>query len=1167
LSPESIPIAAPGRQVIANAPEGLDALVLARLAAVEAGAGAGACLLHVARDEMRMARVAELIGFFAPKTEVICLPAWDCLPYDRVGPHRDVLARRVDALTRMMVPRATGGHGRVVVTTVSAVLQRVPPRGAFEGRVLAGRVGDTLATEALVAYLGANGYARMETVSEPGEYALRGGIVDLYPPGESQPLRLDFFGDELESVRRFDPLTQRTTGKTESFALKPVGEVVLGPKSIERFRLGYVTAFGAVTGDDPLYEAVSAGQTYPGMEHWLPLFHARMETVFDYLPHDTSVTLDHQAEEARGARLETIQDYFTARQGLERAAAADGAPYKPLPPERLYLSAADWDAALSARPVSQFSPFAVPEGAGRAMDAGGRRGRDFAEARVADDANVFDAVAAHIAAEHGAGRRVIVTGYSAGARDRLGTLLGEHGVTGLSPVETWRAVHALPVGAVGLLALGLDAGFSTADVSFITEQDILGERIARAGRRRRRSENFLTEVSALQDGDLVVHVDHGIGRYDGLVTIEVSGAPHDCLKVIYQGGDRLFVPVENIEMLSRFGAGDAAVELDRLGGAGWQARKARVKDRLKDMADKLIAVAATRAMRTADALEAPAGLYDEFAARFPYPETEDQSRAISETLADLAAGRPMDRLVCGDVGFGKTEVALRAAFVTAMSGRQVAVVVPTTLLCRQHHRTFAERFAGLPIRVAQISRLVCARDAAETRRGLADGTVDIVVGTHALLGKSIEFRDLGLLVVDEEQHFGVKQKERLKALRAGVHVITLTATPIPRTLQLAMSGVKEMSLIATPPVDRLAVRTFVLPYDPVVTREAILREHYRGGQTFYVCPRIEDLPSLRERLRTLVPEVKVAVAHGRMPASELEAVMTAFYDGRYGLLLSTQIIESGLDIPTANTIIVHRADMFGLAQLYQLRGRIGRAKVRGYAYLTLPPGRLLSKAAERRLEVMQTLDTLGAGFTLASYDLDIRGAGNLLGEEQSGHIREVGIELYQQMLEDAVATARAGGADGEEAAAEAFTPQINVGTPVRIPEAYVADLNVRLGLYRRLSKLVDRAEIEAFAAELIDRFGPLPEEVENLLQIMAIKRLCRDAGVAKVDAGPKGAVVAFHNDTFARPESLVGFIQSQPGKVQLRPDHRLVFRRHWLDARARVGGVRRLMEALAKIAA
>jgi transcription-repair coupling factor (superfamily II helicase) len=586
----------------------------------------------------------------------------------------------------------------------------------------------------------------------------------------------------------------------------------------------------------------------------------------------------------------------------------------------------------------------------------------------------------------------------------------------------------------------------------------------------------------------------------------------------------------------------------------------------------LIRIAAARAVREAPALEPPEGLFDEFCARFPYTETDDQARAIGDVLEDLGSGRPADRLICGDVGFGKTEVALRAAFVTAIDGRQVAVVVPTTLLCRQHFRTFRERFAGLPVRIAELSRLVTAKVAKEVKAGLADGTVDIVIGTHALLAKDLSFRDLALLIVDEEQHFGVAHKERLKKLKTDVHVLTLSATPIPRTLQLALTGVREMSLIATPPVDRLAVRTFVLEYDPVVIREAILREHARGGQTFYVCPRIEDLAEVRDRLARLVPEVSVVMAHGRMAPRELEASVGSFYERAANVLLSTNIIESGLDLPAVNTIVIHRADMFGLAGLYQLRGRVGRGKLRAYAYLTLPPRRKLAKTAEKRLSVMQALDALGAGFTIASHDLDIRGAGNLLGDEQSGHIREVGIELYQSMLEEAVADARSAAKGGDGAAeggehARDWSPQISLGLPVLIPENYVPDLGVRLGLYRRLGELADRDAVDAFAAELIDRFGQLPDEVNNLLQVVAIKQLCRAAHVEKIEAGPKGMVVGFRNNTFANPAGLVSFIGRQGVGCKLRPDHRLVFRRNLEVPAERLQGVRELVQALARIAA
>jgi transcription-repair coupling factor (superfamily II helicase) len=609
------------------------------------------------------------------------------------------------------------------------------------------------------------------------------------------------------------------------------------------------------------------------------------------------------------------------------------------------------------------------------------------------------------------------------------------------------------------------------------------------------------------------------------------------------------------------------VVLDRLGGAAWQARMARAKERLREMAEGLIRIAAERATKTTDPVDPPHGLFDEFCARFPYEETEDQLAAIGDVLEDLGAGKPMDRLICGDVGFGKTEVALRAAFVVAMSGQQVAIVAPTTLLARQHFKTFTERFEGWPVKVRRLSRLAPAREAAETREALKNGEVEIIVGTHAVLSKQVGFRNLGLVIVDEEQHFGVKHKEKLKELRADVHMLTLTATPIPRTLQMSLSGIREMSIIATPPVDRLAVRTYVTPWDPVVVREALLREKYRGGQAYFVAPRISDLPELEKFLREQVPEVKFVVGHGQMAPTQLEAVMSAFYDGQYDVLLSTTIVESGLDIPTANTLIIHRADMFGLSQLYQLRGRVGRAKSRAYAYMTTPAEKQITLSAERRLKVLQSLDSLGAGFQLASHDLDIRGGGNLLGEEQSGHIREIGVELYQQMLEDAVnALKTLAGQEGLDND-RGWSPQINTGAAVLIPEDYVPDLNVRLSLYRRLSDAEKAQDREALAAELIDRFGPLPPEAGQLLKVVAIKGLCREANVAKIDVGPKGAVVSFRNDDFKNPGALIDFVGKNQVAWRVRPDNKVVIKGEWETPEQRLGAAERVLTELARLAA
>jgi transcription-repair coupling factor (superfamily II helicase) len=1135
-----------------GAPEGYDAAAIGTLLE----AGPARLWLHVCRDDSRMARFLAALAFFHPTLAALAFPAWDCLPYDRVSPNGEIMSRRIDTLTRLAARR--GESPLIVLTTVNALVQRVPPRRLFADRVLTLGAGGRIGLDRLQSFFRNNGYIRTDTVREAGEFAVRGGIVDLYPAGMPQPLRLDFFGEVIESIRSFDPLTQRSTGTLERAVLRPVSEVLLDDAAIQRFRSRYRELFGATGADDPLYEGISAGRRHPGMEHWLPFYYEGLETLFDYLP-GAAVSFDYQTEEVRRHRLEAIADFYMARRGASGAAPL----YRPVPPDRLYLDEAEWRAALRGRAVVGLSPFAAAEDAD-AFDAGARPARNFAAERADPNIPLFAAVKDYLEAERRAGRHVAVAAFSAGSADRLATVLHERGIADLRRVADGAALASLPHSAVGLAVLAIEQGFATSDLVVLGEQDILGDRLARAPRRRRSIDQFISEATSLTPGDLVVHAEHGIGRYEALETIDVAGAPHDCVRLLYAGDDKLYVPVENIEVLSRFGSEDAGVQLDRLGGVAWQSRKARVKQRIRDIADALIRTAAERQLKPGEVLTPPEGLYDEFAARFPYPETEDQLRAIADTLEDMASGRPMDRLICGDVGFGKTEVALRAAFIAAMSGSQVAVVVPTTLLARQHFRTFGERFAGFPIRSGQLSRLVGAKEARAVKEDLAAGRLDIVIGTHALLAKDVRFARLGLLVVDEEQHFGVKQKERLKQLKADIHVLTMTATPIPRTLQLALSGVREMSVIATPPIDRLAVRTFVMPYDPVVIRDAILRERDRGGQIFYVVPRIADLDEVRTGLQALVPEIKFATAHGRMGATELERVMAAFDERAFDLLLSTNIIESGLDIPSANTLIVHRADMFGLAQLYQLRGRIGRGKVRAYAYLSLPERRQLSETARRRLEAMQTLDTLGAGFQLASHDLDIRGAGNLLGDEQSGHIREVGIELYQTMLEEAVAFARAGG--DSIAAPEDWTPQLTLGTPVLIPENYVSDLGVRLGLYRRIAGLSDRREIDAFAAELIDRFGPLPPEVENLLRIIEIKRWCREAGVERVEAGPKGAVIALRGNRFVNPAGLVALIQRHAGTLKLRPDQKLVYLRHWRDENERLNGVAKLLQTLVKIA-
>ncbi len=1147
--------------VLSRAPDGFDAFVVADLARALAGKAEGraVALVHVARDGQRSRAFQEAFGFAAPQIEILDFPSWDCQPYDRVSPNAAISARRMTALSRLARSGGSEQRPRVLCTTVNALVQRVAPLRSVAADTFSAAPGNVVKTDDLVRWLEINGFLRSSTVRETGEYAMRGGIVDLFAPGMPAPIRLDFFGDTLESIRAFDPETQRTTGQLRALDLVPMSEAQLTSETMRRFRQSYVATFGAETRGDTLYEAISEGRRHPGMEHWLPLFFERMDTLFDYIE-GAPLILDSLADEAASERLAQAQDYYDARRESYDADPS-GSGYKPLKPDALYLAPQEFRARLEASSVARVSPFATPESAETTIvDLGAAAGRSFAPERADEKANVFEAVVAHVAALRADDKRVIVAGWSDGSRERLGHVLAEHGLKDAEPVSS--LAHTVGLKKVALAVIGLEQGFVAGDLAVIGEQDILGDRLVRA-RKRQKRDNVLQEVGALAAGDLVVHVDHGIGRFVGLTQIQAIGVPHDCLELHYAGGDKLYLPVENLELLSRYGSEDQEAQLDRLGGVGWQTRKARMKKRIREIAHGLIKLAAQRMLRKAPVMAPPPGLYDEFCARFPYDETEDQDAAIEATLDDMASGRPMDRLICGDVGFGKTEVALRAAFAAVMAGKQVAVVVPTTLLARQHFKTFSQRFSGLPVKVAQMSRMVSSADLKLAKAGAASGDVDIVVGTHAVLGKTVSFKDLGLVVIDEEQHFGVGHKERLKELRSEVHVLTLSATPIPRTLQLALTGVRELSIIATPPVDRLAVRTFITPFDELIVREALLRERYRGGQSFYVCPRIEDLDEAAAFLRQNAPEAKFVIAHGQMSATELEEKMSAFYDGKYDILVSTAIVESGLDIPTANTMIVHRADMFGLGQLYQLRGRVGRSKTRAYALFTVPAKRQITPQAEKRLKVLQSLDTLGAGFQLASHDLDIRGAGNLLGDEQSGHIKEVGYELYQQMLTDAIEALKAG---DEEPAEELWSPTITVGAPVTIPESYIEDLQLRLQLYRRLSSVAEEAEIESFAAEMIDRFGPLPPEVEQLMEIVAIKALARQAHVEKVEAGPKGVIVAFRDNSFANPAGLVRFVAEQGSRAKVRPDMKIVFSGDFDETHERLEGARRILRTLVALA-
>ena len=1094
--------------------------------------------LHICPSDRLLHALVESVEFFIPNRPVYVLPAWDTLPYDRNAPHPGILAKRLATLYALTQPQTSPP---LVLTTASALLQRLPPRASIIARKITLTTATTLEVDSLATQLNTLAYHRNATVREPGEYAIRGNIIDIYPTGShDQAYRVDLFGDEIESIRAMDPLTQRSGDKVKAIDILPASEIALDVTSIERFRSKYRAIAGVPAREDALYSSTSEGIYHAGAEQWLPCFYDALECLQDYLP-DAHITMDEDTPASLHDRQEMVKDYYEARITQREQSPRTGVNYHPVSPHDLYQTPQDLEPLLThALQLWGNTPSDL-----QGVDSGLRYAvapHITARSRAITPLEQF----LHEAREHVATpRSVVVAAHTAGSAARFMELLKP-----LNPqrVTHWHEVQQAPRAGLFVAWLPMERGICGADdgrVIIYSEQDILGLTLSRSSKRRARNAGtLLQEAAAFEMGELLVHAEHGIGRFDGLITLSAAGVDCECVRLLYRDGDKLFVPVANMDVLSRYGNDtEHDAILDKLGAGQWQQRKARMKERITLTAGELMKTAAARSITSAPILIADTERYARFCARFPYAETEDQERSIEEVEQDLQSGHPMDRLICGDVGFGKTEVAIRAAFI-AMSAEepvQVALIAPTTLLARQHYYSFSKRFKEEGLRIAQLSRLCTAKQVKETKAGLKDGSIHMVIGTHALLAQDVHFANLGLVIVDEEQHFGVKQKEKLKALKSNVHVLTLSATPIPRTLQLSLSGVRDLSLITTPPVDRLAVRTFVSEFDAILIKEAITRELHRGGQCFFVTPRISDLAELEQTLRQMLPQLKLAIGHGQMPASELDTLMQAFDDGAYDMLLSTAIVESGLDVPNANTMFIHKADRFGLGQLYQLRGRVGRGKTRAFAYLLTPPRRKLTEDAKRRLDVMHSLDTLGAGFTLASHDMDSRGFGNLVGEEQSGHVREVGIELYQQMLKEAIDDLKHAEDASISPAQGSFSPQLNLGITALLPEHYVADLRLRMSLYRRLSNLHTADDIEAFAAEMIDRFGALPEEAKNLLWLMQLKLRCILAHIDRLDIGPKGILLGFHKDIFPKPEALISYIATHAARIKIRPDQRLFY--------------------------
>jgi transcription-repair coupling factor (superfamily II helicase) len=1068
-------------------------------------------------------------------------PRHDTHPYERFSPQPFVVAHRMDVLYRWLASARAGSAmagepAPVVVAPWTALSLRVPSRDAVRARCVHLEVGQTLDRDALVQTLLSAGYARMPLVEERGELAVRGGILDLFPPQRARPVRVELLGDEVESIREFDPASQRSQEKL-GYAVAPPPRELLFDRGLVIRRSDALRDLAArqdVSGAsvDELIDGLLRGHVPPGAEALAPLLQPSLESVLDFLPGDTLVVVDDA--EAGRLRLEGYAQEMRENFALARESGRACAP-----PEELSLSVDEvWDGIAARRPVfleRQEDDHAAT--AGRHIPCEGNDDLRRALVAARSHERALEPLADALETWRRERWRVVLSVPSLSHAERLRTLLAEYGLaartaTDSRPVWRWSAP-----GRVEVRTSPLSEGFALPleRLAVVTEEEIFGPREKRRTRSRWHDGAAIEGIAQLSAGDYLVHREHGIGIYRGLVELAVGGAGGEFLRMEYEGGDRLFVPVHRLNLVQRHSGSDGhAPRIDRLGGATWEKAKRSVRRSLRDMAHELLSVHAARELAPGHAFSPRDRALEEFEATFPYEETPDQLGAIEDVLADLQKDRPMDRLVCGDVGYGKTEVAIRAAFRAVMDGYQVAVLVPTTILCQQHEETLRRRFADHAVRIESLSRFSRPRQAREVLEGLAEGKVDIVVGTHRLLQKNVRFRRLGLLVVDEEQRFGVGHKERIKQLKKTVDVVTLTATPIPRTLQLAFAGIRDLSVIDTPPADRLAIRTHVARFSDELVREAILREVRRGGQVFFVHNRVQTIGAMAERLEKIVPEVKLLVAHGQMRERDLEDRMLRFLHGEADVLLCTTIIESGLDIPRANTILIHRADALGLAQLYQLRGRVGRSDQRAYAYLLIPGLEALSGDAERRLEAIQDLTALGSGFRLANMDLEIRGAGNLLGAEQSGNIGAVGYETYMEMLQETIDELR-GESHGEE-----IDPEIRLPIPARLPDDYVAEVNQRLVLYKRLASCRDDAEVDRIRDELLDRFGPLPASAESLLWVIRLKILARRLGIASVETARGDIVLRAAARTQVDPQRLVNLLTQAGGGLRVAPDQRIL---------------------------
>ena len=1113
-------------------------------------------LIYVCYNDRRMADTREAIRFLAPKLPILEFPAWDCPPYSRISPNSKISARRTRTLAQASHLR--NDINLIVLTTSNAVIQRQAPKHVFAKSVFKAKLDKQINFDKFMEYLETIGFQRVSRVVDVGEYAIRGGIVDVYPPGYSNPVRLDFFGDKLDGIRQFNTESQRTLRHLNAVTFVPNSEVILDPDSISRFRHMYRSEFGVIDRGNVIYSNVTDGLKFQGIEHWLPFFYAQTEQFIDYFP-DASIVIDSGVSEAIEHRWKHLNELYLDRKNLGSGKRSNSERGHACRPELLYLDPESFNSSLMKRIVYRFNN--NPPSIEKSVNAHGKQGHNFSLERQQGTTHLMSSLSELISTSRKSSN-VLISCWSEGARERISQIFEDEDIRGGQLVSNGYD-FLQNSNQLGLAVWKLPYGYNSPNLRVISEQDIFGDRLVRSTQKKSQNHVGLGEESGLQPGELVVHAEHGIGRYISLETLSINNSKQDFVVIEYADKARLSIPVETIYLLSRYGHGDA--QLDKLGAASWQERKSRMKKRLLEIAEDLIRVAAEREMQQAPVMVREMYAWDSFLTRFEYQDTDDQTNATDEVLNDLEKAKPMDRLICGDVGFGKTEVAMRAAFVATMAGYQVAVLAPTTLLVRQHYANFSRRFSAFPIEIEQLSRMKSRVESESIKSRIKDGKVDIAIGTHSLLSKTVQFNNLGLLIIDEEQNFGVVQKEHLKQLRSNIHILTLTATPIPRTMQMALSGVRDMSIIATPPADRLVIRTYVSEFDEVTVRQALLREHYRGGQSFMVVPKIKDISQASKFLDTHIPEVSYTIAHGQLNSDDLEEQTRIFYDGERDVLLSTNIIASGLDIPTANTVIVLNAHRFGLAQLYQIRGRVGRSYLRAYAYISYPRLSTLSDSATARLRVLSAIDDLGAGLVVSAQDLENRGAGNLLGGAQSGHIQEVGFELYQQMLEEAVVDMKVShGMLASLPIQDDWTPQLNLGVAALIPESYIPDIEIRLGLYRRLASLKMSKEIDSILAEMIDRFGSIPTELQLFVKLITIRNLCKQAGIERIDCNSKEVTVRFRNKNFVSPVKLLEYVNKQPGRIRIL-NNGLVIIRHWSTDTGRVAGIHAITKELADI--